>query len=188
MCTNYKLISIALVTLLCLPFLSLNIGDAKPLTNPEEDIEYKSGLEKSLNSLAATSPIIDKNPVAIKIPKAYVASDVLAENPAGAETAESASTVKLNAVLTAYSSTVEECDDTPFVTARGTAVRDGIVANNLLPFGTKIRIPEIYGDKIFTVEDRMNIKQSKYQFDLWFPSHEAATDFGVKRTYIEIVN
>ncbi|MFA5249728.1 MAG: hypothetical protein WC397_04370 [Candidatus Paceibacterota bacterium] len=163
------------------------------MTNPEEDIEYKSYglvLEKSciLNSLAANSPILGMNPAAIKIPKTYVASDILAENPAGTETSESISTIKLNAVLTAYSSTVEECDDTPFVTAQGTAVRDGIVANNLLPFGTKIRIPEIYGDKVFTVEDRMNAKQSKYQFDLWFPSHEAATDFGVKRTYIEIVN
>ena len=100
MCTNYKLISIALVTLLCLPFLSLNIGDAKLLTNPEEDIEYKSYglvLEKSciLNSLAANSPILGMNPAAIKIPKTYVASDILAENPAGTETSESISTIKL---------------------------------------------------------------------------------------------
>ena len=37
--------------------------------------------------------------------------------------------------LTAYSSSVDETDDTPFITASGKHVRDGIVATNFLPFG-----------------------------------------------------
>src|SRR3989344_3213041 len=57
---------------------------------------------------------------------------------------------------TAYSSTPDQTDDTPFITAKGTTVRDGIIAANFLPFGTRIKIPDIYGDKIFVVEDRMN--------------------------------
>jgi 3D (Asp-Asp-Asp) domain-containing protein len=90
-------------------------------------------------------------------------------------------------VVTAYSSTVLETDESPFSTASGSSVRDGIMANNLLPFGTKIRIPEIYGDKIFTIEDRMNPKVGFYHADIWFPSYSEAKNFGAKTTYIEVL-
>ncbi len=94
---------------------------------------------------------------------------------------------KMNVVITAYSSTVLETDETPFITASGTEVKDGIVANNLLAFGTKIRIPEVYGDKIFTVEDRMNWKAGNYHIDIWEDSYQDALNFGAKRTYIEVL-
>ncbi len=94
---------------------------------------------------------------------------------------------KIRVVITAYSSSIWETDDSPFITAAGTWVRDGIVANNYLPMGTKIRIPELYGEKIFVVEDRMNRKQGNYHIDIWFPSYQAALNFGAKRTYIEIL-
>ena len=48
--------------------------------------------------------------------------------------------------VTAYSSTPEETDDTPFITASNTRVRHGIVATNMLPFGTRIQFPEVFGD------------------------------------------
>jgi 3D (Asp-Asp-Asp) domain-containing protein len=96
-------------------------------------------------------------------------------------------TNRTKVIITAYSSTVWETDDTPFITAAGTPVRDGIVANNLLPFGTKVRIPELYGNKIFVVEDRMNKKKGDNHFDIWFPSHGEAKNFGVKTAYIEII-
>ncbi len=95
---------------------------------------------------------------------------------------------KINVIVTAYSSTVFETDESPFFTASGKRVRDGIVANNLLPFGTKIRIPELYGDKIFVVEDRMNPKVGPYNIDIWFPSREEALNFGAERTYIEVLD
>lgn len=94
---------------------------------------------------------------------------------------------KINMVLTAYSSTILETDESPFFTASGSSVKDGIAANNLLPFGTKIRIPEIYGDKIFTIEDRMNPKVGFYHADIWFPSYSEAKNFGAKTTYIEVL-
>jgi len=94
---------------------------------------------------------------------------------------------KVTVVITAYSSRPEETDSTPFVTAAGTNVRNGIVANNYFPFGTKIKIPELYGEKIFVVEDRMSWKKGNYQFDIWFPSHQEAKNFGAKRTYIEVL-
>ena len=56
--------------------------------------------------------------------------------------------IKVLGLITGYSSTPQETEDTPFLTASGKKVRDGIVANNFLPFGTKIKIPKIFGDKI----------------------------------------
>lgn len=96
-------------------------------------------------------------------------------------------TKTINVVITAYSSTPEETDDTPFITASGKYVEDGIVANNMLPFGTKIKIPSIYGDKIFVVEDRMNRRMGDHRFDIWFPTKSQALIFGAKTTEIEIL-
>lgn len=93
----------------------------------------------------------------------------------------------LTVMATAYSSTPDQTDDTPFVTARNTRVRDGIIAANFLPFGTEIRIPDIYGDKIFIVEDRMN-RRYWHRVDIWFPEREMALEFGVKQIRIEIVS
>lgn len=94
---------------------------------------------------------------------------------------------RVKVIATAYSSSPDETDDEPFITAAGTYVRDGIVANNLLPFGTRIRIPELYGDKVFVVEDRMNRKKGSYHFDIWFPSKKEALQFGAKNIYVEIL-
>jgi 3D (Asp-Asp-Asp) domain-containing protein len=93
----------------------------------------------------------------------------------------------INVLMTAYSSTVWQTDSTPFITASNTYVRDGIVANNGLPFGTKVRFPELYGDKVFVVEDRMNAKKGNYHVDIWFPSYSEAKVFGVKNTYMEVL-
>ena len=93
----------------------------------------------------------------------------------------------IKVVITAYSSTPEETDDTPFITASNKNVADGIVANNMLPFGTKIRIPELYGDKIFVIEDRMNRRKSDYHIDIWMPTKSSAINFGVKTAEIEIL-
>ena len=94
---------------------------------------------------------------------------------------------KLQVVITGYSSSPWETDDTPFITAAGTWVREGIVANNKYPFGTKIRIPELYGEQIFIVEDRMNYNKGNYHIDIWFPSYWEAKNFGAKTTYIEVL-
>jgi 3D (Asp-Asp-Asp) domain-containing protein len=93
----------------------------------------------------------------------------------------------MNVIITAYSSTIQETDESPFLTASGSYVKEGVAANNLLPFGTRIRIPEIYGDKIFIVEDRLNPRVGFYHVDIWFPSHQEAETFGAQRTYIEIL-
>ena len=94
---------------------------------------------------------------------------------------------KVKAILTGYSSNVWETDDTPYITASGKRVEWGIVANNKLPFGTEIKIPELFGDTVFLVEDRMNPSKSDNQVDIWFSSSVKANNFGVRRTYIEII-
>lgn len=94
---------------------------------------------------------------------------------------------KIEMTITAYSSTPEQTDSTPFITASGSSVKDGVVANNILPFGTKIKIPELYGEKIFEVTDRMHSRKGSDRLDIWFPSYKEALSFGVKKTSIEIV-
>lgn len=87
---------------------------------------------------------------------------------------------------TAYTSDPRECDSTPFTTANGTRVRDGIVAANFLPFGTRFRIPDYFGDKVFEVHDRMNARYWK-RIDIWMLEKPDARAWGVRRVKIEIL-
>lgn len=93
--------------------------------------------------------------------------------------------VKMKVTVTGYSSTPDQTDDTPFITASGKRVRDGIVAANFLRFSTKIKIPELFGDKVFIVEDRMN-RRYYDRVDVWFPTRGEALRFG-KHTNVEII-
>ena len=86
--------------------------------------------------------------------------------------------------VTAYTSEVDETDSTPFITANGTYVHDGIIATNVLPFGTKVEIPALFGDKVFTVEDRMNVRM-KNGVDVWMSDKGQALRFG--SNYADIV-
>lgn len=86
--------------------------------------------------------------------------------------------------VTAYASTPEETDSTPFETAMGTLVHDGIVATNMLPFGTKVSFPKLFGDKIFVVEDRMNARKKNF-IDIWMPKKSDAVRFGI--SYSDVV-
>ena len=89
---------------------------------------------------------------------------------------------------TAYTSDPNETDDTPFITASGAYVYDGVIAANFLPIDTKVRIPELYGDKIFTVEDRMNSRYDNINIiDIWFQNKSEAIRFGKKYIEIEIL-
>ena len=89
-------------------------------------------------------------------------------------------------VLTAYSSTTDQTDSTPFITASNSRVRDGVVAANFLDFGTRVKIPGIFGDKVFTVEDRMAKKHSD-KIDIWFSQRYLAKNFGVQEADVVIL-
>ena len=97
---------------------------------------------------------------------------------------------EINMVFTAYNSLPGQTDSTPCITANGHNLcrqfaEEGVantIATNLLPFGTIVTIPELYGDKQFIVRDRMNARYNgKNRSDIWFADYTEARHFGVKR-------
>ena len=94
--------------------------------------------------------------------------------------------------VTAYNSLPAQTDATPCITASGLDVCErnieDVVATNYqwLPFGTKVRFPEIFADKIFTVEDRMHARYTNTA-DIWMKEYRAAKQFGRKYTIMEIL-
>lgn len=88
--------------------------------------------------------------------------------------------------VTAYSSSEDETDSTPHVTASGTKTRDGVVASNLFPLGTRIKIPELFGNRVLVVEDRMHGRFTD-RIDIWMPSKWSALRFGKKQAEVEVV-
>jgi 3D (Asp-Asp-Asp) domain-containing protein len=91
--------------------------------------------------------------------------------------------------LTAYTSEVAQTDDTPCITASGLDVCErnieNVVAANFLPIGTRVRIPELFGDRVFYVEDRMNARYY-YKMDVWMRDIHDARLFGVKYATVEV--
>lgn len=100
--------------------------------------------------------------------------------------AEAPKEKSITVTITAYSSTPDQTDDTPFITAFGIRVHDGVVAANFLAFGTRVRFPELYQDKIFTVEDRMS-NEYEHRVDIWFPTRHEALQFGVRKALMTIL-
>ncbi|MBL7058402.1 3D domain-containing protein [Patescibacteria group bacterium] len=92
--------------------------------------------------------------------------------------------------FTGYNSDPWQTDDTPCIAANGFDVcQHGIedtVAANFLPFGTKIRIPEKFGDRIFIVRDRMN-RRYPNSVDIWMIYKEDARAFGRRSLRMEVV-
>lgn len=90
-------------------------------------------------------------------------------------------------VLSAYSSTPDQTDGNPFIAASGKRVYDGMVAANWLPMGTKIKIPSLYGEKVFTVDDRMNARYGYGRMDIWMNAPRAEVNqFGIKHAAVEV--
>ena len=93
-------------------------------------------------------------------------------------------------VITAYNSEAAQTDDSPCTTATGYNVcehgEEDTIAANFLEFGTKVQIPELFGDRVFTVRDRMN-KRHADRVDVWMKEKHDAIQFGVKTAKINIV-
>ena len=89
-------------------------------------------------------------------------------------------------VLSAYSSTPDQTDSTPFIMASGKHVYDGAIASNFLPLGALVRIPELFGGKIFVVEDRMH-KRFSDRVDVWMETRQEAINFGLRSANIEVL-
>lgn len=92
--------------------------------------------------------------------------------------------VAVRALATAYSSTADQADSNPFITASGTRVHPGTLAANFLPFGTTVRI----GNQLYTVEDRLNARYDNTLIvDVWQPTRAAALQFGARVVEMEII-
>ena len=90
--------------------------------------------------------------------------------------------------VTGYSSSRDQCDADPFITASNTQVRDGIVAlsrdllrryNPDAPFTWGDRV-HIEGVGEFVVEDSMNARY-RHRVDIWFPDRSSAATWGIQR-------
>ncbi|MFZ5364621.1 MAG: hypothetical protein ACOZBH_00205 [Patescibacteria group bacterium] len=97
---------------------------------------------------------------------------------------------ELYTVATAYTSSKAETDATPCITADGYNVcqagEENVIATNFLPFGTKVKIPDLYGDKEFVVHDRMNRRYSN-RIDIWMKDRSDAIEFGKQQVKIVVV-
>ncbi len=86
----------------------------------------------------------------------------------------------------AYNSLPNQTDGSPYITAAGTFTRFGVVASNYFPLGTKVRFPDIFGDQVFIVEDRMNRRYHKV-IDVWMGDKSDALAYGRKRVRVQVV-
>ena len=90
---------------------------------------------------------------------------------------------KQTGVFTAYTASVEETDEDPTITASNQEVRNGIIANNCLPFGTKIKVK----GRIYEVQDRMNERFGCNKFDIYMCDYYDAINFGRRELQYEII-
>ncbi len=92
--------------------------------------------------------------------------------------------------ITAYNSEAGQTDDSPCITANNFDVcENGVedtIAANFLPFGARVKIPELFGDRVFVVRDRMN-KRYVNRVDVWMIEKPDAINFGVKIAKIEVL-
>lgn len=91
----------------------------------------------------------------------------------------------IEVIATGYSSSRDECDDTPFITASNQRVRWGIIAADpSIPFGTLVYIKHF--NQYFEVQDRGGAIKGN-RIDIWFPSKKEAFRFGIKKLKIVIL-
>jgi len=144
-----------------------------------------------ITSIAIIEPIITRESTAASPIQQFnnpiESADLLSQNsPLLKANSEEKPKEIIRILITAYSSSPEETDDTPFITASGSHVRPGVLAANFLPFGTRVRLPKIFGDQIFIVEDRLH-KDYNDRVDVWFSAKEEALNFGWKISELEVL-
>jgi 3D (Asp-Asp-Asp) domain-containing protein len=91
--------------------------------------------------------------------------------------------VEKTGIFTAYTADMAQTDSSPTITASNQQVQEGIVANNCLPFGTKIKA----NGRIYEVQDRMNNRYGCENFDIYMTDISAAIDFGKQPLTYELL-
>jgi len=174
-------LSVVLLTMLILTSNSANAGYFSDNSHVDANMDF---LRNTMNKNTSIEDIQEQTSVATPAPKAKTIKTASKVNPLAT----------LMVIASAYSSTPHQTDDSPFITANGEHVYWGGVAANILdtnnrniPFGTKLMIPDLFGDQIFTVNDRMN-RRYKNNLDVWFSDTADAREFGRKTIKIVIVS
>lgn len=90
----------------------------------------------------------------------------------------------IHAVVTAYTSSVDETDSTPHITASGYRTEPGTIACPAqYAFGTEVKI----GDATYTCRDRMSVKFPN-RFDVWVMTKAEAYAWGKETVDVEIIS
>jgi len=89
--------------------------------------------------------------------------------------------------VTVYNSLPEQTSGDPFIMATGERVFDGAIAANCLPFNTRLRMPELSGDKVYIVKDRLAADKTCFVIDIWQDHTLNYPSFGSPITKIEIL-
>lgn len=187
------MVSLAVISLvfnLCFPQYSAHASTEKIRFVREENVIALDDLKKEAESrklVLSTAILPEESYSELKLEPKAVAKAKPKVAAAPQAVSISTGTNSKWVTVTAYSSTVDQCDSNPFITASGKHVRDGIIATNALAFGTKVMFPSVYGNKVFTVEDRMNRRYSD-RADIWFETREEAKLFGIKKLEMVIIS
>ncbi len=169
-----------------------SLKQASPINN-KDNIVVNDSLNKS-GSINQSAAKVIKNEVQIKTKIA--STTPLANKKKTAEHREKKE-IKKQAIIrtsthiiTAYNSEVSQTDSSPCITANGFNVckhkTEDTIAANFLKFGTKVKIPALFGNRIFIVRDRMNVRYSN-RIDVWMKNKQSALKFGVKIAKIVVI-
>ncbi len=168
--------------------LLFNLGMPHMSLAAHENYEaLRQGVEKPYEySILGPQPSVDSYEMVLSREERLISADTAEYNEQASLPLEGEPTVVREhwLTVTAYSSEPRQTDSTPFTTAWITPVRDGIVALNFLPKGSMVRFPDKFGDKIFIVEDRMNVRYP-YRADIWMYTRPEAVAFGLKYLRME---
>lgn len=160
-----------------------------PVLTAEAITEEQDSIKMDLTNKSEADPI-----VATLIAQAQEQSGLEIKEETAIEATSTEKTLKVirnsTHTITAYNSDPAQTDDTPCITANGFDVcehnEEDTIAANFLKFGTMVRIPDLYGDHIFIVRDRMN-KRYPDRVDIWMKEKTDARQFGVQTARIEVV-
>jgi len=167
-------------------------GDLELLPAVRVDYYHKAQVslqgKKADNSLAKETATDDNDEHQVKIDTSLVNKD------SSEETEDSAQNYQVNrevvTTVTAYNPLPEQTDGSPCITANGLDVckeEVNVIAANWLPFGTKVQIPDYFGDKVFEVNDRMSSRYNN-RVDVLMYDLEEAKKFGKRRLRVVVLD
>jgi len=103
--------------------------------------------------------------------------------PVASELTQAQGARQFRATITAYTSSSNETDSNPHITASGERTGIGTVAcPHRIRFGAKVRID----GRIYECRDRLN-RRMDHRFDIWMPTKAQAKQFGKRTLMVEIV-